>query len=99
MRISDWSSDVCSSDLYYRTSSATNVGADKDSLTRQQQAVRAYAAASRVTIEAEFYDAAVSGADRIDAREGFADLLGQIDKAGIEMTEDVRVGKERVSTV
>lgn len=60
---------------YYRTSSATNVGHDKDSLKRQQDAVRAYALAQGITIVQEFYDAAVSGADPVDSRDGFSDMV------------------------
>jgi len=60
---------------YFRTSSATNVGSDKDSLKRQQEAVTSYAAANGVEVVREFYDAAVSGADAIQDREGFSDLL------------------------
>jgi DNA invertase Pin-like site-specific DNA recombinase len=60
---------------YYRTSSATNVGADKDSLKRQQDAVRGYASANGIEIVKEYYDAAVSGADMIDSRPGFSDML------------------------
>lgn len=60
---------------YYRTSSATNVGADKDSLKRQQDAVHACAVARGLGIVREFYDAAVSGADAIDGRAGFAEML------------------------
>jgi len=60
---------------YYRTSSATNVGTDKDSLKRQQDAVRAYAAAQGIEVVREFYDAAVSGADPVEVREGFDALL------------------------
>src|SRR3984893_10568828 len=60
---------------YYRTSSATNVGADKDSLKRQQDAVRACAAAHSLQIVHEYYDAAVSGADPVDTRPGFMDML------------------------
>ena len=60
---------------YYRTSSATNVGADKDSLRRQQEAVRAFAKGRGLEIVREFYDAAVSGADPIDARPGFVEML------------------------
>lgn len=63
---------------YYRTSSAANVGADKDSLKRQQEAVEAYAKASGFKIVKGFYDAAVSGADHIDQREGFLELLSYI---------------------
>jgi DNA invertase Pin-like site-specific DNA recombinase len=51
---------------YFRTSSATNVGADKDSLKRQRQAVEAFAKRSGYEIVEEFYDAAVSGADDIN---------------------------------
>jgi DNA invertase Pin-like site-specific DNA recombinase len=68
---------------YYRTSSATNVGQDKDSLARQESAVRAYAARNDISIEAEFYDAAVSGADPLDQREGFKALLQRIAGNGV----------------
>jgi DNA invertase Pin-like site-specific DNA recombinase len=68
---------------YYRTSSATNVGADKDSLARQKAAVTAYAKANKITIVAEFYDAAVSGADPIEARPGFLDMLARITGNGV----------------
>jgi DNA invertase Pin-like site-specific DNA recombinase len=60
---------------YFRTSSATNVGADKDSLKRQQDAVRAYAEGAGVEIVREFYDAAVSGADPLDSRAGFSEMM------------------------
>jgi DNA invertase Pin-like site-specific DNA recombinase len=50
---------------YYRTSSAANVGPDKDSLTRQREAVTAYAKAHGLMIVREFYDAAVSGAGSV----------------------------------
>lgn len=64
---------------YYRTSSAANVGDDKDSRTRQQEAVRVFAGegTSRLSyvVEREFYDAAVSGADPVTERKGFMDML------------------------
>jgi DNA invertase Pin-like site-specific DNA recombinase len=60
---------------YYRTSSATNVGADKDSQRRQREAVASYAKANRLEIVESFYDAAISGADPIDTRPGFVELL------------------------
>ena len=60
---------------YYRTSSATNVGDNKDSLKRQKEAVMSYAAANGIDVVREFYDAAVSGADPLQARGGFSDLL------------------------
>jgi DNA invertase Pin-like site-specific DNA recombinase len=60
---------------YYRTSSAATVGADKDSERRQREAVTSYAKAARLTVEREFYDAAVSGGDAVDQRAGFIALL------------------------
>lgn len=63
---------------YYRTSSTSNVGTDKDSLRRQQEAVLAFAKANKIEVVREFYDAAVSGADAIHEREGFQDLLAYI---------------------
>ena len=60
---------------YYRTSSAGNVGADKDSEKRQRDAVHAYATANGFEVVQEYYDAAVSGSDPIDQREGFRAML------------------------
>jgi DNA invertase Pin-like site-specific DNA recombinase len=72
---------------YLRTSSATNVGADKDSAKRQMSAITAYAKAAHFDIVLPpYYDAAVSGADPIDTRPGFRALL-----AFIAENADVRV--------
>jgi DNA invertase Pin-like site-specific DNA recombinase len=68
---------------YFRTSSATNVGQDKDSLARQEAAVRGYAKRNDIDIVGEYYDAAVSGADPITQREGFALLLMRIASNGV----------------
>lgn len=75
---------------YFRTSSATNVGQDKDSLKRQREAVRAYAKIHRLKLVEEFYDAAVSGADPIQDRPGFRELLSYItgNGASIVLTEN-----------
>lgn len=75
---------------YYRTSSASNVGADKDSLPRQQEAVRCYAKAAGLEVVAEFYDPGVSGADPIEVRPGFAALLDRIEGNGcrVVLVED-----------
>ena len=70
---------------YYRTSSATNVGAGKDSLPRQREAVTAFAAADGYRISAEYYDAAISGADPIDGRPDFAKMLAEIDRQGVRV--------------
>jgi DNA invertase Pin-like site-specific DNA recombinase len=63
---------------YFRTSSATNVGDDKDSLKRQRDAVLKYAKSHKLALVREFYDPAVSGADPIQDRPGFGDLLQYI---------------------
>ena len=58
---------------YLRTSSAANVGGDSD--RRQREAIQGYAKKVGLRIGAAFYDAAVSGADPINEREGFTNLL------------------------
>lgn len=68
---------------YLRTSSASNVGPDKDSETRQRTAIQAYADAAGFEIVEWFYDAAVSGADPIDTRPGFARALERIAGNGV----------------
>lgn len=68
---------------YIRTSSAANVGADKDSDKRQRAAIEAFAKRDGFELVAEFNDAAVSGADRIEDRPGFAALLDRIEGNGI----------------
>lgn len=61
---------------YLRTSSSANVGEDKDSQKRQMSAIDAYARrASFEIVLPPYYDTAVSGADPIDARPGFAAML------------------------
>jgi DNA invertase Pin-like site-specific DNA recombinase len=68
---------------YYRTSSAANVGADRDSEKRQRAAVEGYAKAAGYEIVDTFYDKAVSGADPIDARPGFTAMLARIAGNGV----------------
>jgi DNA invertase Pin-like site-specific DNA recombinase len=68
---------------YMRTSSAANVGDGKDSEARQRRAIERYAKAGGMVIVEWFYDAAVSGADAIEARPGFASLLARIAGNGI----------------
>jgi DNA invertase Pin-like site-specific DNA recombinase len=69
---------------YLRTSSAANVGADKDSDQRQRAAIKGFAKAHGYEIEAEFYDAAVSGADPVTERPGFLAMLQRIAGNGIK---------------
>ena len=63
---------------YLRTSSAASVGADKDSDKRKRAAIEAFAKQSGFTIVGEYYDAAVSGADPVDQRPGFAEMLQRL---------------------
>jgi DNA invertase Pin-like site-specific DNA recombinase len=66
---------------YLRTSSATNVGGD--SSERQRQAIRQHATAAGLEVAQEFFDAAVSGADPLDQREGFTALLAWCEEFGV----------------
>ena len=68
---------------YLRTSSAANVGADKDSDRRQREAIASFAKRAEYELVAEFYDAAVSGADPIDSRAGFSAMLERIEGNGV----------------
>jgi len=68
---------------YLRTSSAANVGADKDSDRRQRAAIESFAEANGYELVDEFYDAAVSGADPIGERPGFAAMLNRIAGNGV----------------
>ncbi|WP_354085073.1 recombinase family protein [Bradyrhizobium sp. S3.3.6] len=68
---------------YLRTSSAANVGADKDSDKRQRAAIEALAKRADLEITEEFYDQDVSGADPIESRPGFSALLDRIESNGV----------------
>ena len=68
---------------YLRTSSAANVGADKDSDKRQRQAIAAYAKQAGVEIVETYYDEAVSGADHIETRPGFCAMLERLLSNGV----------------
>ena len=68
---------------YLRTSSATNVGPDKDSDKCQRTAIEAFAKARGIELVGEFYDAAVSGADPVHERPGFTAMLDRIAGNGV----------------
>jgi DNA invertase Pin-like site-specific DNA recombinase len=69
---------------YMRTSSAANIGADKDSEKRQRAAIEAFAKRAGYEIINWYYDEAVSGADRIEDRPGFTELLERLEGNGVD---------------
>ena len=68
---------------YIRTSSAANVGPDKDSDKRQRAAIEGFAKQAGYDLVDTFNDPAVSGADPIETRPGFARLLDRIEGNGV----------------
>jgi DNA invertase Pin-like site-specific DNA recombinase len=70
---------------YIRTSSAANVGTDKDSDKRQRAAIMAFAKRAGFALVDEFADQAVRGTDPIEARPGFSALLDRIESNGVRV--------------
>lgn len=68
---------------YVRTSSAANVGPDKDSGQRQTVAAAGFAERAGFTIVQTFTDDAVSGSDDVSDRPGFSALLDAIEANGV----------------
>jgi DNA invertase Pin-like site-specific DNA recombinase len=67
---------------YLRTSSAANVGEDKDSQRRQLDAIERFAKRHGFTIIGTFTDDAVSGEDDIASRPGFSAMLDALEANG-----------------
>jgi DNA invertase Pin-like site-specific DNA recombinase len=85
---------------YIRTSSAANVGADKDSDKRQRAAIDGFAKRAGFAVIGEFSDPGVSGADPIETRPGFSALLDRIEANGVRtvIVEDAsRFARELVT--
>src|SRR5881275_564366 len=80
MQNSHGSQDATTAVAYMRTSSATNVGARQG---LREAPARRYAKRAGVTVIDWFYDPAVSGADPIETRPGFASLLDRIESNGV----------------
>ena len=68
---------------YLRTSSASNVGQNKDSEKRQREAIASFAASAGIEIVETFADPAVKGTDPIENRPGFSALLARIESNGV----------------
>ena len=85
MAVLSMSSKRIAAVAYLRTSSAANVGADKDSDKRQRATIEAFAKANGYHLEGEFYDAAVSGSDPVGERPGFKAMLDRIAGNGVRV--------------
>ena len=70
---------------YLRTSSATNVGPDKDSDKRQMEAIERYAKRNDISIVGKYYDAGVKGSDPIMDRQGFRDMVYDAAKRNVRL--------------
>ena len=70
--------------MYIRTSSAANIGDEKDSEPRQREACKRLAWRRCWKVAAEFRDPAVSGTDALICRKGFADCAEYCLKHKIE---------------
>jgi len=70
---------------YTRTSSAANVGEGKDSEPRQRRAIERFAKSAGIAVVEWFADPAVSGADPIESRPGFAALLNRVTGNGVRV--------------
>lgn len=69
---------------YLRTSSAANIGEDKDSGRRQVQAIETYSKRAGIELVDTYHDEAVKGSDPIDTRPGFAAMLEALEANGIK---------------
>jgi hypothetical protein len=67
---------------YFRISSVTNVGEDKDSRPGSGWPVEGYAARHGLEIIHESYNAAVKSGDRVDLRPGFAEMIAYMSSNG-----------------
>ena len=75
---------------YLRTSSAANIGEDKDSGQRQLQAIETYAKRGGVALVGTYHDEAVRGSDPIDSRPGFAAMLEALEANGTKTPSSLR---------
>ena len=69
---------------YYRTSSLSNVGSDKDSRKRQRHSVLSFTKSNGMKLVEEFYDEGVSGTLDVMNRPQFLSMLSFCEKNGID---------------
>src|SRR5215469_14662007 len=69
---------------YLRTSSAANVGEQKDSERRQRAAVEAFARSAGYQVVGWYRDPAVSGTDPVTKRPGFSAMLEELVADGVK---------------
>ncbi len=70
---------------YYRTSSKSGVGEEKDTLPRQKEAVKKYAIMQNIEIINEFYDADVRGTIKVQDRPEFGKIVALAESGKIDM--------------
>ena len=73
--------NVCA---YYRTSSAVNIGSDKDSRKRQHHSVFTYTQSKGLNVVQEFYDKGVSGTLDVLNRPSFMEMLNYCEDNSID---------------
>src|SRR5215203_2859488 len=77
--------DLVPAVAYLPTSSAANTDADKDSRKRQRATINAFARSAGFAILDTYYDEAVSGADPVTSRAGFAAMMERIASDGVRV--------------
>src|SRR3546814_15398299 len=93
MRISDWSSDVCSSDLLVDIDAVSQ--SDVDQLRAKQQAAQAALAGAEASVRARALDMSFT---QVRAPIGGRISDRRVDAGNLGRSEERRVGKEWVST-
>ena len=69
---------------YYRTSSMTNIGKDKDSIKRQKHSVHSFCKSRGWVVVGEFFDKGVSGTLDVLNRPSFVEMLNFCEENGID---------------
>jgi len=70
---------------YFRTSSTSGIGENKDTLPRQKVAVETFAKSEGIKVIKEFYDAGISGDTLLEQRPAVAQMLGFMEQENIHI--------------